>query len=96
MLLPQGLISRTKDFAEAYELIVSKLASLQDRLLAANGLQPDILAKKSQSDQFKVTLISDQSRVKSQAANISPGTFVDSSLSLSPLLQNSDVQPDPN
>lgn len=52
--LPQGLISRTKDFAEAYELTVSNLASLQDRLLAADGLHPDILAKKSQSDQFKV------------------------------------------
>nr|XP_046268346.1 nesprin-3 [Scatophagus argus] len=50
----QGLISRTKDFVDAYELILSKLASLQDRLVAADGPQPDILAKKSQSDQFRV------------------------------------------
>ncbi|XP_041669096.1 nesprin-3 [Cheilinus undulatus] len=52
----QGLISRTKDFGDAYELICSKLASLRDRLMAADGLQPDILAKKSQSDQFRVIL----------------------------------------
>uniref|UniRef100_A0A672YUB1 Spectrin repeat containing, nuclear envelope family member 3 n=1 Tax=Sphaeramia orbicularis TaxID=375764 RepID=A0A672YUB1_9TELE len=50
----QGLISRTKDFGDAYELIRSKLASLRDRLVAADTLQPDILAKKSQSDQFRV------------------------------------------
>ncbi|XP_035529861.1 nesprin-3 [Morone saxatilis] len=50
----QGLISRTKDFGDAYELIRSKLASLRDRLVAADGPQPDILAKKSQSDQFRV------------------------------------------
>ncbi|XP_044023306.1 nesprin-3 [Siniperca chuatsi] len=50
----QGLISRTKDFGDAYELICSKLASLRDQLIAADGLQPDILAKKSQSDQFRV------------------------------------------
>ncbi|XP_071327546.1 nesprin-3 isoform X2 [Trachinotus anak] len=50
----QGLISRTKDFGDAYELIRSKLAQLRDRLVVADGLQPDILAKKSQSDQFKV------------------------------------------
>lgn len=47
-------MSRTKDFTEAFELVFSKLASLQERLVAADGLQPDILAKKSQSDQFKV------------------------------------------
>ncbi|XP_042356539.1 nesprin-3 [Plectropomus leopardus] len=50
----QGLISRTKDFGDAYELIRSKLATLRDQLVAADGLQPDILAKKSQSDQFRV------------------------------------------
>ncbi|XP_056249418.1 nesprin-3 [Seriola aureovittata] len=50
----QGLISRTKDFGDAFELIRSKLAHLRDRVLAADGLQPDILAKKSQSDQFRV------------------------------------------
>ncbi|XP_076604939.1 nesprin-3 [Chaetodon auriga] len=50
----QGLISRTKDFGDAYELIRSKLAGLRDRLVAADGPQPDILAKKSQSDQFRV------------------------------------------
>uniref|UniRef100_A0A3Q1BMY1 Spectrin repeat containing, nuclear envelope family member 3 n=1 Tax=Amphiprion ocellaris TaxID=80972 RepID=A0A3Q1BMY1_AMPOC len=50
----QGLISRTKDFGNTYELIHSKLSSLRDRLAAADGLQPDILAKKSQSDQFRV------------------------------------------
>lgn len=52
----QGLISRTKDFGDAYELIRSKLAGLRDQLVAADGLQPDILAKKSQSDQFRVIL----------------------------------------
>lgn len=49
----QGLISRTKDFGDAYELIRSKLTVLRDRVVAADGLQPDILAKKSQSDQFR-------------------------------------------
>uniref|UniRef100_A0A8C2XSF9 Spectrin repeat containing, nuclear envelope family member 3 n=1 Tax=Cyclopterus lumpus TaxID=8103 RepID=A0A8C2XSF9_CYCLU len=52
----QGLISRTKDFGDAQELIRSKLAALQDHLVATDGLQPDILAKKSQSDQFRVIL----------------------------------------
>ncbi|XP_075963137.1 nesprin-3 isoform X2 [Anarhichas minor] len=52
----QGLISRTKDFGDAHELIRSKLAALRDQLMAADGLQPDILAKKSQSDQFRVIL----------------------------------------
>uniref|UniRef100_A0A665TCG6 Spectrin repeat containing, nuclear envelope family member 3 n=1 Tax=Echeneis naucrates TaxID=173247 RepID=A0A665TCG6_ECHNA len=50
----QGLISRTKDFSDAYDLIRSKMARLQDRLVAVDCLQPDILAKKSQSDQFRV------------------------------------------
>lgn len=47
-------MSRTKDFPETIELVASKLAGLQERLLAADGHQPDILAKRSQSDQFKV------------------------------------------
>ncbi|XP_041827390.1 nesprin-3 isoform X2 [Melanotaenia boesemani] len=50
----QGFISRTKDFSEAHELIRSKLEAFRDRLLAADVLQPDILAKKSQLDQFLV------------------------------------------
>lgn len=50
----QGLISRTKDFGDAYESIHSKLTVLRDRFVAADGLQPDILAKKSQSDQLRV------------------------------------------
>ncbi|KAM4625844.1 nesprin-3 [Polymixia lowei] len=50
----QGLISRTKDFGDAYESIHTKLTVLRDRVIAADGLQPDILAKKSQSDQLRV------------------------------------------
>ncbi|XP_067469876.1 nesprin-3 [Thunnus thynnus] len=50
----QGLISRTKDFSDAYKLIHAKLAGLRDRLVTADGRQPDILAKKSQLDQFRV------------------------------------------
>uniref|UniRef100_A0A674F1N9 Spectrin repeat containing, nuclear envelope family member 3 n=1 Tax=Salmo trutta TaxID=8032 RepID=A0A674F1N9_SALTR len=50
----QGLISRTKDFGDAYESIRSKLTLLRDRLISADILQPDILAKKSQSDQLRV------------------------------------------
>lgn len=50
----QGLISRTKDFGDAYESTRSKLAALRERLVSADGLQPDILAKKSQADQFRV------------------------------------------
>ncbi|XP_033844711.1 nesprin-3 [Periophthalmus magnuspinnatus] len=50
----QGLISRTKDFGDAHELIGVRLGGLRDRLAAADGLQPDILAKKSQADQFRV------------------------------------------
>lgn len=53
--LRQGLISRTKDFDDAFESIRSKLARLRDQVVAADGLQPDILAKKSQSDQFRVS-----------------------------------------
>ncbi|XP_034015713.1 LOW QUALITY PROTEIN: nesprin-3 [Thalassophryne amazonica] len=50
----QGLISRTKDFSEASDLIRSKLAGLRDLLNAADSLQPDILAKKSQLDQLRI------------------------------------------
>ncbi|CAB1331198.1 unnamed protein product, partial [Coregonus sp. 'balchen'] len=50
----QGLISKTKDFGDAYESIRSKLTLLRDRLISADSLQPDILAKKSQSDQLRV------------------------------------------
>ncbi|XP_057715849.1 nesprin-3 isoform X1 [Corythoichthys intestinalis] len=50
----QGLISRTNDFGDAYVVIRSKLTSLTDRMMAIERPQPDILAKKSQSDQFMV------------------------------------------
>ncbi|XP_062378753.1 nesprin-3 isoform X2 [Sardina pilchardus] len=50
----QGLISRTKDFGEAYESIRKKLAFINDQCLASHKLQPDILAKKSQCDQLRV------------------------------------------
>ncbi|XP_028995302.1 nesprin-3 [Betta splendens] len=50
----QGLISRSKDFGEASQLIQCKLSGLRDRLVAEDVLQPDILAKKTQSDQFRV------------------------------------------
>lgn len=33
------------------------MATLRELLVAADGPQPDILAKKSQSDQFKVSFI---------------------------------------
>ncbi|CAL1575732.1 unnamed protein product [Knipowitschia caucasica] len=50
----QGLISRTKDFGDAHELVRLRLAGLRDRMVTADGLQPDLLAKKSQADQFRV------------------------------------------
>uniref|UniRef100_A0A667XXG2 Spectrin repeat containing, nuclear envelope family member 3 n=1 Tax=Myripristis murdjan TaxID=586833 RepID=A0A667XXG2_9TELE len=50
----QGLISRTKDFGDAYESIRSKLTVLRDRFVAVDALLPDILAKKSQLDQLRV------------------------------------------
>ncbi|KAM9804019.1 nesprin-3 [Neosynchiropus ocellatus] len=49
----QGLLSRTKDIDGTYQAIRSKLDAVQNRLVSADGLQPDILAKKSQSDQLK-------------------------------------------
>ncbi|XP_035761755.1 nesprin-3 [Neolamprologus brichardi] len=52
----QAFISRTKDFTDTYKLMCSKLSSIKGRLMTADGLQPDILAKKSQSDQFGVIL----------------------------------------
>lgn len=56
----QAFISRTKDFTDTYELMCSKLSSFKDRLMTADGLQPDILAKKSQSDQFGVSFLARQ------------------------------------
>ncbi|KAK3563510.1 hypothetical protein QTP86_030372 [Hemibagrus guttatus] len=50
----QELISKTKNFGEAYDSIHQKLASIKERFHAADGLQLDILAKKSQADQLKV------------------------------------------
>lgn len=41
--------------------------------MAADGPQPDILAKKSQSDQFRVSLIPGQSRAKPESAEMSAG-----------------------
>ncbi|TRZ00773.1 hypothetical protein DNTS_005309, partial [Danionella cerebrum] len=49
----QGLISKTKDFSNAYDSIHSKLTSIKDRYVTVDGLQPDILAKKSQADQLR-------------------------------------------
>ncbi|XP_047467214.1 nesprin-3 isoform X1 [Mugil cephalus] len=50
----EGLISRTKDLGNAFDQITSELGSFRDRLVIADGLHPDILTKRSQSDQFKV------------------------------------------
>ncbi|KAJ8290269.1 hypothetical protein GJAV_G00010700 [Gymnothorax javanicus] len=50
----QGLLSRTKDFGDAYESIHKKLSLISERFITADALQPDILAKKSQADQLKV------------------------------------------
>ncbi|XP_048084217.1 nesprin-3 [Alosa alosa] len=50
----QGLISRTKDFGDAYGSIRKKLAFINEQCLASHTLQPDILAKKSQCDQLRV------------------------------------------
>ncbi|XP_076156398.1 nesprin-3 isoform X2 [Alosa pseudoharengus] len=50
----QGLISRTKDFGDAYGSIRKKLAFINELCLASHTLQPDILAKKSQCDQLRV------------------------------------------
>ncbi|XP_060736451.1 nesprin-3 [Tachysurus vachellii] len=50
----QELISKTKSFGEAYDSIQQKLSSIKERFHTADGLQPDILAKKSQADQVKV------------------------------------------
>ncbi|XP_057715850.1 nesprin-3 isoform X2 [Corythoichthys intestinalis] len=59
----QGLISRTNDFGDAYVVIRSKLTSLTDRMMAIERPQPDILAKKSQSDQFMVKLQESEERI---------------------------------
>uniref|UniRef100_A0A096LTA6 Spectrin repeat containing, nuclear envelope family member 3 n=1 Tax=Poecilia formosa TaxID=48698 RepID=A0A096LTA6_POEFO len=50
----ESLISRTKDFDEAYKQILASLSAFRERLLAADALQPDILAKKSQLEQMLV------------------------------------------
>lgn len=50
----QGLISKTKDFSNAYDSIHTKLSSIKDQFVSTDGLQPDILAKKSQADQLRV------------------------------------------
>lgn len=50
----QELISTTKNFGDAHDSIHQKLVSIGDRFRASGGLQPDILAKKSQADQLKV------------------------------------------
>ncbi|XP_008398334.1 nesprin-3 isoform X1 [Poecilia reticulata] len=50
----ESLISRTKDFDEAYKQILASLSTFRERLLAADALQPDILAKKSQLEQMLV------------------------------------------
>ncbi|XP_067311875.1 nesprin-3 [Pseudorasbora parva] len=50
----QGLISKTKDFSNAYDSIHKKLTSIKERFVKTDGLQPDILAKKSQADQLRV------------------------------------------
>ncbi|XP_056123130.1 nesprin-3 [Rhinichthys klamathensis goyatoka] len=50
----QGLISKTKDFSNAYESIHEKLTFIKERFVKTGELQPDILAKKSQADQLRV------------------------------------------
>ncbi|KAG1972973.1 nesprin-3 [Pimephales promelas] len=50
----QGLISKTKDFSDAYESIHKKLTFIKERFVKTGELQPDILAKKSQADQLRV------------------------------------------
>lgn len=51
----QELISTTKSFGDAYDSIRQKLTSIEERFHTSDGLQPDILAKKSQADQLKVS-----------------------------------------
>lgn len=50
----QGLISKTKDFSNAYDSIHKKLTFIKERFVKTDELQPDILAKKSQADQLRV------------------------------------------
>ncbi|XP_052476055.1 nesprin-3 [Carassius gibelio] len=50
----QGLISKTKDFSDAYDSIHEKLTSVKERFIMTDGLQPDILTKKTQADQLRV------------------------------------------
>lgn len=53
----QELLSTTKNFGDAYDSIHQKLASIKERFHAADGLQPDLLTKKSQAYQFKVSTV---------------------------------------
>ncbi|KAK0149785.1 Nesprin-3 [Merluccius polli] len=48
----QGVLSRTKQFGDAHEVIHCTLSELRDRLAVADVLQPDILTKKSKADQL--------------------------------------------
>uniref|UniRef100_A0A8C2ILK1 Spectrin repeat containing, nuclear envelope family member 3 n=1 Tax=Cyprinus carpio TaxID=7962 RepID=A0A8C2ILK1_CYPCA len=50
----QGLISKTKDFSDAYDSIHKKLTSVKERFNMTDGLQPDILTKKTQADQLRI------------------------------------------
>ncbi|XP_059374670.1 nesprin-3-like isoform X2 [Carassius carassius] len=50
----QGLISKTKDFSDAYDSIHKTLTSVKERFIMTDGLQPDILTKKTQADQLRV------------------------------------------
>ncbi|XP_072559207.1 nesprin-3 isoform X3 [Paramormyrops kingsleyae] len=50
----QDLLQRSNGFGEAYNSISKQLDQIKERLNAADGLQPDILAKKSQFDQFVI------------------------------------------
>ncbi|CAL8271365.1 unnamed protein product [Merluccius merluccius] len=52
----QGVLSRTKQFGDAHEVIHCTLSELRDRLAVADVLQPDILTKKSKADQLGVIL----------------------------------------
>ncbi|XP_048840825.1 nesprin-3 isoform X2 [Brienomyrus brachyistius] len=50
----QDLLQKSNGFGEAYNSISKQLDQIKERLNAADGLQPDILAKKSQFDQFVI------------------------------------------
>ncbi|CAL8285589.1 unnamed protein product [Lota lota] len=52
----QGVLTRTKQFGDAHEVIRCTLSELQKRLDVADVLQPDIPTKKSKADQLGVIL----------------------------------------